>query len=70
MFGRSAKKLIEHWECDDVRAAMTVEELFIVRGVEDLTMKLIEQGIEPQKAVDEAGERLMIQKIERGNKNG
>ena len=70
VFGRSAKKLKEDWECNDVRAAMTLEELFIVRGVEDLTMKLIEQGIEPQKAIDEAGERLMIQKIDRGNENG
>ncbi|MEO0835922.1 MAG: hypothetical protein AAFY16_08040 [Cyanobacteria bacterium J06642_3] len=65
VFGRSAKQLKEDWECNDVRAAMTVEELFIVRGVEDLAMKLIEQGIEPQKAIDEAGERLMIKKIER-----
>jgi hypothetical protein len=66
VFGRSAKQLKEDWECDDVRAAMTIEELFIVRGVEDLAMKLIEQeGIEPQKAIDEAGKRLMIQKIER-----
>ena len=65
VFGRSAKKLKDDWDCNDVRAAMTVEELFVVRGVEDLTMKLIEQGIEPQQAVDEAGERLMIQKIER-----
>lgn len=66
VFGRSAKKLKEDWECNDVRAAMTVEELFIVRGVEDLAMKLIEQeGIEPQQAIDEAGKRLMIKKIER-----
>ena len=65
VFGRSAKQLKEDWECNDVRAAMTVEELFIVRGVEDLAMKLIEQGIEPQQAIDEAGKRLMIQKIER-----
>lgn len=66
VFGRSAKQLKEDWECDDVRAAMTIEELFIVRGVEDLAMKLIEQeGIEPQQAIDEAGKRLMIQKIER-----
>lgn len=65
VFGRSAKQLKEDWECNDVRAAMTVEELFIVRGVEDLAMKLIEQGTEPQQAIDEAGERLMIVKIER-----
>ncbi|MDJ0592764.1 MAG: hypothetical protein QNJ72_22705 [Pleurocapsa sp. MO_226.B13] len=66
VFGRSAKKLKEDWECNDVRAAMTVEELFIVRGVEDLAMKLIEQeDIEPQQAIDEAGKRLMIKKIGR-----
>ncbi|MDJ0591115.1 MAG: hypothetical protein QNJ72_14155 [Pleurocapsa sp. MO_226.B13] len=66
VFGRSAKQLKEDWKCEDVRAAMTVEELFIVRGVEDLAMKLIElQGIEPQQAIDEAGKRLMIKKIER-----
>jgi hypothetical protein len=67
VFGRSAKQLKEDWDCIDVRAAMTVEELFIVRGVEDLAMKLIEvEEIEPQKAIDEAGKRLMITKIERG----
>ncbi|MDJ0594909.1 MAG: hypothetical protein QNJ72_33850 [Pleurocapsa sp. MO_226.B13] len=65
VFGRGAKKLREDWDCTDVRAAMTVEELFIVRGVEDLAMKLIEEGTEPQKAIDEVGERLMIKKIER-----
>ncbi len=66
VFGRSAKQLKEDWECDDVRAAMTVEELFIVRGVEDLAMKLVEEeGMEPQQAIDEAGKRLMIKKIER-----
>lgn len=65
VFGRSAKQLKEDWECNDVRAAMTVEELFIVRGVEDLAMKLVEQGIEPQQAIDEAGKRLMIEKIGR-----
>ena len=66
VFGRSAKQLKEDWECNDVRAAMTIEELFIVRGLEDLAMKLIEQeGIEPQLAIDEAGKRLMIKKIER-----
>ncbi len=66
VFGRSAKQLKEDWECDDVRAAMTVEELFIVRGVEDLAMKLVEEeGMEPQQAIDEAGKRLMIKRIER-----
>ncbi len=66
VFGRSAKQLKEDWECDDVRAAMTAEELFIVRGVEDLAMKLVEEeGMEPQQAIDEAGKRLMIKKIER-----
>jgi hypothetical protein len=66
VFGRSAKQLKEDWECDDVRAAMTIEELLVVRGVEDLAMKLIEQeGIEPQQAIDEAGKRLMVKKIGR-----
>lgn len=69
VFGRNAKQLREDLECVDVRAAMTIEELFIVRGVEDLAMKLVEQEeIEPQLAIDEAGKRLMITtKIDRGS---
>ena len=66
VFGRSAKKLKEDWGCIDVRAAMTIEELMIVDSVERLAMKLIEeQGFEPQTAIKEAQNRLLIKKIER-----
>lgn len=66
VFGRSAKKLKEDWNCNDVRAAMTIEELMIVDSVERLAMTLIEdQDFEPQTAIKEAGNRLLIKKIER-----
>lgn len=66
VFGRSAKKLKEDWECNDVRAAMTIEELMIIDSVERLAMTLIEdQDFEPQTAIKEAGNRLLIKKIER-----
>ncbi len=66
IFGRSAKKLKEDWNCTDVRAEMTAEELMIVGSVERLAMTLIEeQEFEPQAAITEAGNRLLIKKIER-----
>ncbi len=66
VFGRSAKQLKMAWECKDVRAAMTTEELMIVKSVERLAMALIEeQGFEPQAAIKEAGNRLLIKKIGR-----
>ena len=66
VFGRSAKKLKEAWDCRDVRAAMTIEELMIVDGVERLAVTLIDdQGFEPHTAIKEAGNRLLIKKIER-----
>lgn len=66
VFGRSAKKLKESWDCNDVRAAMTIEELMIIDGVERLAVTLIDSlGFEPQTAIKEAGNRLLIKKIER-----
>ena len=66
VFGRSAKKLKEAWDCKDVRAAMTIEELMIVDSVERLAITLIDdQSFEPQTAIKEAGNRLLIKKIER-----
>ena len=66
VFGLSSKKLREKWECKDPRDAMTFEELTIVEGVERLTMTLIdEKEYEPLSAVKEAGERLLIKKIQR-----
>ena len=66
VFGRSAKKLKEAWDCKDVRAAMTIEELMIVDSVERLAITLIDDhSFEPQTAIKEAGNRLLIKKIER-----
>ncbi len=66
VFGRSSKKLKEDWDCNDVRAAMTMEELMIVDGVERLVIALIDdQGFEPQTAIKEAANRLLIKKIKR-----
>jgi hypothetical protein len=66
VFGRSAKKLKEEWGCRDIRAAMTVEELMIVDSVERLAIALIDQQeFEPQTAIKEASNRLLIKKIKR-----
>ena len=66
VFGRSAKKLKEDWDTREVRSAMTIEELMIVDGVERLAVTLIDDlGFEPITAIKEAGERLLIKKIER-----
>ncbi len=66
VFGRSAKQLKEDWDCSDVRADMTAEELMIVGSVERLAMTLIdEQGFEPQAAITEAAQRLLVKKIDR-----
>ena len=66
VFDRSAKQLREDWDCKDVRAAMTIEELMIVDGVERLAKALIDdQGFEPQTAITEAGNRLLVKKIKR-----
>ncbi len=66
IFGRSAKKLREQWDCTDLRQAMTIEELMIVDGVERLAITLIDdQGYEPLSAVKAAGNRLLIKQINR-----
>ena len=66
VFGRSAKKLKEDWVAIEVRSAMTTEELMIVDGVERLVVKLIDDfNFEPIAAIEEAGKRLLIKKIER-----
>ncbi len=66
VFGRSAKKLKEDWSCLEVREAMNTEELMIVDSVERLAVTLIDDlGFEPLEAVKEAGNRLLVKKIER-----
>ena len=66
VFGRSAKKLRENWSCLEVRSAMNTEELMIVDSVERLAVTLIDElGFEPLEAIKEAGNRLLIKKIER-----
>lgn len=66
VFGRSAKRLKEDWNCLEVRSAMTTEELMIVDSVERLAVTLIdEHGFEPKAAISEAGRRLLIKKIPR-----
>ena len=66
VFGRSAKKLREDWDCLEVRNAMTTEELMIVDSIERLAVTLIdEHGFEPLLAIKEAGNRLLVKKIQR-----
>lgn len=66
IFGRSAKKLKEDWDCNEVRSAMTTEELMIVDSIERLSVTLIDDlGFEPLTAIKEAGSRLLIKKIQR-----
>lgn len=66
VFGRSANKLREAWDCRDVRDELTIEEAMIIESVERLAATLIdEQDIEPQAAIKEAGGRMLIKKIER-----
>ena len=66
VFGRSAKKLREDWSCLEVRSAMTTEELMIVDSIERLVVTLIDElGFEPLEAIKEAGNRLLVKKIER-----
>ncbi|MDJ0746316.1 MAG: hypothetical protein QNJ32_23535 [Xenococcaceae cyanobacterium MO_167.B27] len=66
VFGRSASKLKEEWDCRELRSAMTIEELMIVDGVERLALTLIDDlGFEPLTAIKEAGNRLLIKKIKR-----
>lgn len=66
VFGRSAKKLREAWGCKDVRDELTISEAMIIESVERLAGQLIEKlRIEPQQAIKEAGQRMLIEKIER-----
>lgn len=66
IFGRTAKKLRESWNCTEIRDAMTSEELSYVDSVEGLAVRLIDElGYEPFSAVKEAGNRLLIKQIER-----
>ena len=66
VFGRSAKKLRESWNCKELRDAMTFEELSHVDSVERLAVRLIDElGYEPFSAVTEAGNRLLIKQIKR-----
>lgn len=66
VFGRSAKKLKEDWEANEVRSAMTTEELMIVDSIERLAVTLIDDyGFEPLSAIKEAGNRLLVKKIQR-----
>ncbi|MDJ0534768.1 MAG: hypothetical protein QNJ70_20185 [Xenococcaceae cyanobacterium MO_207.B15] len=66
IFGRSAKKLKESWNCTELRDAMTSEELSHVDSVERLAVRLIDElGYEPFSAVKEAGNRLLIKQINR-----
>ncbi|MGK7948261.1 MAG: hypothetical protein AB4368_05510 [Xenococcaceae cyanobacterium] len=63
VFGRSAKKLKEDWNCFEVRSAMTTEELMIVDSIERLAVTLIDDlGFEPKEAIAEAGNRLLVKK--------
>lgn len=66
VFGRSAKKLKEAWQCRDVRDELTIEEAMIIDSIERLAATLIdEQGFEPQEAIKEAGRRMLIKAIGR-----
>ena len=64
LFGCSAKKLRESWNCRDVRDELTIEEVFMVASIERLAATLIEEkDVEPQQAIKEAGRLMMVKKM-------
>jgi hypothetical protein len=66
IFGRRACKLRQDWECGNPREKMTDKEIFLVKEVENLIMRLIDnRGLEPMDATREAIHRLCLPSIKR-----
>jgi hypothetical protein len=66
IFGRRACKLRQDWECGNPREKMTDKEIFLVKEVENLIMRLIDnRGFEPMDATREAIHRLCLPSIKR-----
>jgi len=64
VFGRKAKKLAEDLGVhpDDLRNALTPDELILLQEVEDTAIRLIDiQDVHPDDAIQQTAERLLIQ---------
>ena len=64
VFGRKAKKLAEGLGVhpDDLRNALTPDELILLQEVEDTAVRLIDiQDMHPDDAIQQTAERLLIQ---------
>lgn len=64
VFGRKAKKLAEDLGVhpDDLRNALTPDELILLQEVEDTAVRLIDiQDMHPDNAIQQTAERLLIQ---------
>ena len=64
VFGRKAKKLAEDLGVhpDDLRNALTPDELILLQEVEDTAIRLIDlQDMHPDDAIQQTAERLLIQ---------
>ncbi|MCC3600095.1 hypothetical protein [Microcoleus sp. PH2017_26_ELK_O_A] len=64
VFGRKAKKLAEDLGVapDNLRDALTPDELILLQEVEDTAIRLIDiQDVHPDYAIQQTAERLLIQ---------
>jgi len=64
VFGRKAKKLAEDLGVtpDNLRDALTPDELILLQEVEDTAVRLIDiQNVHPDNAIQQTAERLLIQ---------
>jgi len=64
VFGRKAKKLAEDLGVhpDDLRNALTPDELILLQEVEDTAIRLLDiQDVHPDEAIQQTAERLLIQ---------
>ena len=64
VFGRKAKKLAEDLGVipDNLRNALTPDELILLQEVEDTAIRLIDiQDVHPDEAIQQTAERLLIQ---------
>ena len=64
LFGRKAKNLAEDLGVapDNLRYALTPDELILLQEVEDTAMRLIDiQDMHPDDAIQQTAERLLVQ---------
>lgn len=64
VFGRKAKKLAEDLGVhpDDLRNALTPDELILLQEVEDTAVRLIDiQDMHPDDSIQQSAERLLVQ---------